>query len=89
MQIKLGSKGAAGNFDFEAMRCLGVASMGGAGVGECLAAIAQIRRGDIESFAAAVLRTLYGRLSAASSPDPVAQAHYRFLAMQIKTLLDI
>lgn len=50
MQIKLGSKGTAGNFDFEAMRCLGIASMGGAGVGECLAAITQIRRGDIESW---------------------------------------
>ncbi len=43
MQIKLGSKGAAGNFDFEAMRCLGVASTGGAGVGECLAAVQRIR----------------------------------------------
>lgn len=50
MQIKLGSKGVAGNFDFEALRCLGIASMGGAGVGECLAAIQRIRRGDVESW---------------------------------------
>ncbi len=51
MQIALGSKGVGGNFDFEAMRCLGIASMGGAGVGECLAAINRIRRGDGDSWA--------------------------------------
>ena len=51
MQIALGSKGTGGNFDFEAMRCLGVASMGGAGVGECLAAIDRIRRNDVDSWA--------------------------------------
>ena len=51
MQIALGSKGTGGNFDFEAMRCLGIASMGGAGVGECLAAIGRIRRGDVDSWA--------------------------------------
>jgi alpha-beta hydrolase superfamily lysophospholipase len=51
MQIALGSKGTGGNFDFEAMRCLGIASMGGAGVGESLAAIGRIRRGDVNSWA--------------------------------------
>jgi hypothetical protein len=51
MQIALGSKGTGGNFDFEAMRCLGIASMGGAGVGECLAAINRIRRDDVDSWA--------------------------------------
>src|SRR3954447_5879359 len=51
MQIALGSKGTGGNFDFEAMRCLGIASMGGAGVGECLAAIGRIRRDDVDSWA--------------------------------------
>ena len=50
MQIQLGSKGTGGNFDFEALRCLGIASMGGAGVGECLAAIGRIRRDDTESW---------------------------------------
>jgi len=50
MQIALGSKGTGGNFDFEAMRCLGIASMGGAGVGECLAAIQRIRRDDVDSW---------------------------------------
>ena len=50
MQIQLGSKGVGGNFDFEALRCLGIASMGGAGVGECLAAIGRIRRDDADSW---------------------------------------
>ncbi|PZU66739.1 alpha/beta hydrolase [Sphingobium sp.] len=50
MIIRSGAKGSAGSFDFEAMRCLGVASTGGAGVGECLAAIERIRRNDIESW---------------------------------------
>jgi pimeloyl-ACP methyl ester carboxylesterase len=52
MLIRQGTKGAAGGFDFEAMRCLGVASTGGAGVGECLAAVQRIKRDDVESWTA-------------------------------------
>ena len=78
MQIKLGSKGAAGNFDFEAMRCLGVASMGGAGVGECLAAVQRIRRNDVESwtreFGALADRLVREAESSLKDGDPVSAA---------------
>jgi hypothetical protein len=52
MRINQRTKGTAGSFDFEAMRCLGAASTGGAGVGECLAAVERIKRDDIESWTA-------------------------------------
>lgn len=76
MQIKLGSKGVAGNFDFEAMRCLGLASMGGAGVGECLAAVRRIRRNNVESwtreFGALAARLVGEAESSLKSGDPVS-----------------
>lgn len=50
MRIRSVSMGSAGGFDFEAMRVLGLASMGSAGVGECLAAVGRIRRDDIASW---------------------------------------
>lgn len=66
MQIRLGSKGTSGGFDFEALRCLGVASMGGAGVGECLAAVGRVRRNDTESWTRE-FATLAERLATAAT----------------------
>jgi pimeloyl-ACP methyl ester carboxylesterase len=78
MEIKLGSKGTAGNFDFEALRCLGIASMGGAGVGECLSAIAEIRRGDAQSwirvFGALAERIVREAEHSLEDHDPVSAA---------------
>jgi pimeloyl-ACP methyl ester carboxylesterase len=78
MIIRSGAKGSAGSFDFEAMRCLGVASTGGAGVGECLAALERIRRNDIESWTTE-FGTLAGRLEhegvhSLETGDPVSAA---------------
>ena len=78
MKIKLGSKGTAGNSDFEALRCLGIASMGGAGVGECLAAVQRIRRGDAESwtreFGALAERLVREAERSLGGGDPVSAA---------------
>ncbi len=43
---------------------------------------------DIRSYALAQLRTLMGRLSAAAPADPVARAHYQYLAAEIKNVID-
>ncbi len=78
MIIGLGTKGAAGSFDFEAMRCLGVAAMGGAGVGECLAAIQRIKRDNVESwtaeFGALAARLEQEAEGALRNGDPVSAA---------------
>jgi alpha-beta hydrolase superfamily lysophospholipase len=78
VRIRLGSKGSGGGFDFEAMRCLGLASMGGAGVGECLAAIQRIRRGDVESwtseFGALADRLVREAKASLEGGDPVSAA---------------
>jgi alpha-beta hydrolase superfamily lysophospholipase len=82
MRISQHGKGTAGSFDFEAMRCLGVASAGGAGVGECLAAVGRIRRNDVESWTAefGALAELLEREAARSSragDDVSAAEQYR------------
>jgi pimeloyl-ACP methyl ester carboxylesterase len=78
MMIGRSSKGIAGSFDFEALRCLGVASMGGAGVGECLAAIERIGRDDVESwtaeFGALAERLEHEAVRSSKSGDPVSAA---------------